>query len=225
MALTVLVVDDIEVARAGLVAALESGGFEVVGQADSAEVAEEVARKTRPDVAVLDLRLPGSTGFEVSRRIARVSPSTRFLFVTAHEGDLSEDDITEAAFHGLILKTATLYELYRAVEQVAAGDPVVDPTIAKTLVGRLSPGESFGRVTLTQREREVFKLLSEGKGDIEISQSLGISPRTAKNYVSRVLHKLGLSRRSQVPAFAAATRELTDSRDRTQQWTRSESLL
>ncbi len=206
MALTVLVIDDAEVARAGLVSALSAGGFDVVGSVGTSADAERLAAHHKPDVAVVDLRLPDATGLEVAARILKLSPATKVLFVTAHEGDVGEEVITSASSSGLLLKTAPLEELCKAVEHVAQGRRVLDPVIAKSLVGKLGHRRSPDPLSnLTSREREVFKLLARGCGETEISEQLKISRRTAKNYVARVLQKLGLRRRSQVPAFAAKT--------------------
>lgn len=206
MALTVLVVDDVEVARAGLTSALESRGFDVVAEAASLPEAVRLAAEKKPDVAIVDLRLPDSSGFEIAERISEVSPETKPLFITAHEGDVGYDEISAASSHGLLLKTSPLHELCQAVEEVAAGRPVLDPAFARSLVTKLSPSSRSDPISaLTPRERETFDLLARGRSDIEIARSLGISPRTAKNYVARTLQKLGLRRRAQVPAYAAGS--------------------
>jgi two-component system response regulator DevR len=205
MALRVLVVDDSEVARAGLEAALESHRFEVVGSTSSASEAELLASQHQPDVAILDVRMPNCSGFEVAKRISRVSPKTRFLFVTAHEADIGTEEISAASSWGLLLKTASLSELCKAVEQVAEGGSVLDPAIAKTLVHKIGGRRLPDPLSdLTRRERAVYDMLARGCSDAEIAEALSISPRTAKNYVARILQKLGLSRRSQVPAYAAS---------------------
>ncbi len=209
MTVSVIVVDDHEVARAGIASALERAGFEVVGQAASGSEAEAVAEGCTPDVAVVDMRFPDSYGIEVACRIRRASPATRVLFVTAHEGDVTAELLETISSHGLLLKSASLRELVKAVELAARGVAVLDPAVAATLMRRTSAQMSKDPLgVLTQREREIFRLLRRGCSDAEIATELSISRRTVKNHVARILKKLGLRRRTEIPAYAASSRTL-----------------
>ncbi len=206
MTLRVIVVDDHEVARAGIASALERAGLDVVGQAASGCEAEALARNCTPDVAIVDMRFPDSDGIEVARRIMRASSQTRVLFVTAHEGEVSSRLLDAISGHGLLLKSASLRELVKGVELAARGVAVLDPAVAaKLMKGTASQAANDPLGTLTEREREVFSLLRMGHTDSEIATDLSISKRTVKNHVARILKKLGLRRRTEIPAYAVSS--------------------
>lgn len=201
----VLVLDDSEVARAGMVAALQSRDVDVVGAAADVDDAVRLAAQRSPHVALVDVRLGSCNGIDAAHKIVQASPSTRILFVTAFHRELDSDELARAAESGIVLKSVPLYQLIAAVDETKEGRTYVDPVIARELIdvlsrngGRRSPLEQ-----LTDRERQVFELLRLGRSNSEIASELGVSSKTVKNHVSSVLAKLGLSRRSQVPAFSS----------------------
>lgn len=201
----VLILDDSEVARAGIVAALESRDVEVIGATADVGEAERLAATGSPDVALVELRLGRASGMEAARKIVEASPCTRILFVTAFHRELDREELARAADCGIVLKSAPLFQLLAAVEETKAGRTYVDPVIARELIGVLSRtgGRRCPFEDLTDRERQVFELLRQGRSNQEIASELGVSTKTAKNHVSSVLAKLGLTRRSQLPAYGS----------------------
>jgi len=209
MATRILIVDDHEMTRLGLRTALEpEEDLAVVGEAATAEEAAARAGELRPDLVLMDLRLQGEAdGIEACRDIRSLLPETRVLMLSA----FGESDAVVGAIMawaaGYVLKNISRGELLRALRQAAAGQPVLDPTLAGRVMRRLAevaarkaglPGEE-----LTGREREVLGLVARGCTNKEIAQELVISQHTARNHVSHVLDKLGFTRRAEAAAYAA----------------------
>ena len=209
MATRILIVDDHEMTRLGLRTALEpEEDLAVVGEAATAEEAAARAGELRPDLVLMDLRLQGEAdGIEACRDIRSLLPETRVLMLSAFgESDAVVGAIMAGAA-GYVLKNISRGELLRALRQAAAGQPVLDPTLAGRVMRRLAevaarkaglPGEE-----LTGREREVLGLVARGCTNKEIAQELVISQHTARNHVSHVLDKLGFTRRAEAAAYAA----------------------
>jgi DNA-binding NarL/FixJ family response regulator len=193
----VVIVDDHPVVREGLVAALEGkNGVEVVGVFSTAEEALD-RLKSAPtlEVVILDLELPGMSGLDA---IPALSKSAAVLVLSAY-GDNVEDAIRAGA-KGYLLKGAPLDEIDRAIAAVARGESYIDPRLASRLVN--SPER------LTEREREVLRLVARGQSNKEIAAKLRISERTAKFHVTAILNKLGAENRAQAVAIAAEKRLL-----------------
>jgi DNA-binding NarL/FixJ family response regulator len=202
----VLIVDDQPLARAGFKAVLEStGAMSVIGEAESGERAIELARRHRPDVVLMDVRMPGMDGIEATRRM----PEQKILILTTFGLDDYIIEALRAGASGFLLKDAPVEELVRAVRNVAAGDAQLSPSVTRRLlqqVARRLPAavstDSGALGELTEREREVLRLLAVGMSNAEMAAALVVSEPTVKSHVSSVLQKLGLRDRVQAVIYA-----------------------
>jgi len=189
----IAVVDDHPVVREGLVAALDGkGGLEVAGVFSSAE--EAIAAGRRVDVILLDLELPGMNGLQA---IGRLSETAAVLVLTAYGEEVEE--AIRAGAKGYLLKGASLDEIERAIATLAGGGSYIDPRVASRLVAPTSQ-------RLSDREREVLRLVARGQSNKQIATKLRISERTAKFHVTAILNKLGAENRAQAVAIAAEKR-------------------
>ena len=188
----IVVVDDHPIVRQGLVATLEDEpDFEVVGAASSAEEALTLAARSRPDVALLDLELPGMSGIDAIPRIDKP-----VLVLTAYATDEQIDAVLRAGARGYLLKGAALEEIERAIRAVAGGQTYLDPKVASRVVA-LSAAPR-----LSAREREVLRLVATGRSNKEIASALQIAERTVKFHVTAIFNKLGADNRAQAVAIA-----------------------
>jgi two-component system, NarL family, response regulator DevR len=204
--ITVLVVDDHEVVRLGLQALLDlQPDFRVVGQAGNAEDAVAAVERLEPEVVLMDIRLPGTSGIEACRMILRRKPRTHVIMLTSYIDDSVVAEAIEAGADGYVLKTIDATALVDAIRDVAAGGATLDPQAAASLVSRLRGAESalaaqaFG--DLTPREIDVLALLAEGRTNAEIARELHLSERTVANHMSAVFDKLGVGNRVEAAAF------------------------
>jgi DNA-binding NarL/FixJ family response regulator len=198
----VLVVDDHPIVRQGLVTALgDEADLEVVGAAGSAEEALALAARLRPDVALLDLELPGLDGVEAIPRLAAVSPETRVLVFTAYDTDERVFGAIKAGAGGYLLKGAPAEEIARGVRAVQAGGSYLEPRVAARLTAEVrAPRRSSGQ--LSPRERAVLRLVADGLPNKQIARALAISERTVKFHLSSAFNKLGADNRAQAVALA-----------------------
>jgi two-component system response regulator DevR len=208
--LKVFLLDDHEVVRAGIRGLLEAdGGIEVVGEAGTAEEAIQRVPALRPDVAVLDVRLPDGDGVEVCRELRSRMPELRCLMLTS----FADDDALFAAImggaSGYVLKQIRGTDLVSAIVRVGQGESLIDPILTKRVLDRLRSGpEQDERLArLSEQERKILDLLSEGLTNRQIAGRLFLAEKTVKNYVSNLLTKLGMSRRTEAAAFAARISE------------------
>lgn len=206
----VFLLDDHEVVRAGLRELLEStGDFEVVGEASTAEEALRRIPATRPDVAVLDVRLPDGTGVEVCREVRSRLPDLGCLMLTSFSDDEALFDSIMAGASGYVLKQIRGSALVDAVAKVAAGQSLLDPAVTARVLERIRRGderdELLGR--LTEQERRILDLIGEGKTNRQIAESMYLAEKTVKNYVSNLLTKLGMARRTEAAAYIARVGE------------------
>ncbi|MEV1006395.1 response regulator transcription factor [Streptomyces sp. NPDC049881] len=208
----VFLLDDHEVVRRGVRELLSmEPDIEVVGEAGTA--AEALARvpAARPDVAVLDVRLPDGTGVEVCRDIRSRDESIRCLMLTSYADDEALFDAIMAGASGYVLKAIRSSELLSAVRDVAAGKSLLDPDATRRVLERLrggqgAPGAAGGDerlARLTEQERRILDLIGDGLTNRAIGEELHLAEKTIKNYVSSVLAKLGMERRSQAAAYVA----------------------
>jgi two-component system response regulator DevR len=202
----VFLLDDHEVVRQGLRALLESGGdIEVVGESGLA--AEAVARipALRPDVAVLDARLPDGSGIEVCRTVRAVDPSVKALILTSYDDDEALFAAIMAGAAGYVLKEITGQDLVGAVRQVAAGNSLIDPSLIARVLERVRnpPGTAPELADLTEQELKLLALIAEGLTNRQIGERMFLAEKTVKNYVSSILAKLGLERRTQAAVLAS----------------------
>lgn len=207
----IMLVDDHEVVRQGLKTLLERRErLAVVAEAGSVEEAVREAQRTEPDVIVMDVRLPDGTGVEACREIRAERPSTKVLMLTSYADEEAVFASLMAGASGYLLKQTRARELVSAIETVATGGSLLDPAVADRALQRIRAVAAGERTpeerqleTLTEQERRILPLIAEGKTNKEIANELILSDKTVKNYVSSILSKLGLTRRSQAAAFAA----------------------
>ncbi|MFS0885826.1 response regulator [Aeromicrobium sp. 179-A 4D2 NHS] len=199
----VFLLDDHEVVRRGVADLLEdSEAIEVVGQAGTVAEAATGIAETRPDVAVLDARLPDGSGIDLCRSIRLRTKSIAVLILTSYEDDEALFEAIMAGASGFVLKQVRGNDLVDAVQRVAAGQSLLDPAVTHAVLERLRrQSRPDPLADLTAQERKVFDELREGKSNREIADALFLSEKTVKNYVSTVLAKLGLERRAQVAAW------------------------
>jgi DNA-binding NarL/FixJ family response regulator len=198
----ILVVDDHPIVRQGLVGVLgDEPDFEVGDAVGSAEEALARAGQLRPDVALLDLELPGMSGVEAITRLRVVAPDTRVLVFSAYDTDERVFGALRAGAHGYLLKGAPSEEIARAIRTVHAGGSHLEPRIAARVVSEVSAPRR-GTSILSERERQVLRLVADGLPNKEIARRLAITERTAKFHVTSVLNKLGADNRAQAVALA-----------------------
>jgi DNA-binding NarL/FixJ family response regulator len=209
-ALRVVVADDHPFYRRGLVRMLTAAGIEVVAQVASGDAAIRAAVEMAPDVVVMDLNMPGLSGMQATRRLTERVPASRVLVLTVSD---QEDDVVEAILAGAtayVLKDGPIQDVVAGIRAVAAGQSLISPRIASTLLRRTRehspPDESDAQVGLSARELEVLGQLAEGKSNAEIAQALFISPSTVRNHISSILMKLHVENRVQAAVRAVRDR-------------------
>lgn len=195
MTLRVLVADDHPVVRAGIAGLLAAEpGIEVVGEATDGEQAVALAAVLRPDVVVMDLRMPGMDGDEATARIRSSSPAVRVLVLTTYESDDSILRAVEAGASGYLLKAAPPEEIVAGVRAVARGDTALAPALAASLVRGMA--ERGSAPSLSPREREVLALVADGLSNPEIAERLFLGEATVKSHLGHVFDKLGVRDRT-----------------------------
>jgi two-component system, NarL family, response regulator DevR len=202
----VFLLDDHEVVRRGLKELLESDGdIEVVGESGSAAEATRRIPALRPDVAVLDARLPDGSGIDVCRDVRSREPNTAALILTSYDDDEALFAAIMAGAAGYVLKQIRGTDLVDAVRRVAAGQSLLDPAVTQQVLDRLrrGPEENSALAPLTDQERRILELIGEGMTNRQIAEAMFLAEKTVKNYVSSLLAKLGLERRTQAAVFAA----------------------
>src|SRR5690349_21258695 len=204
----VFLLDDHEIVRRGLKELLESeGDIEVVGESGLAQEAARRIPALRPDVAVLDGRLPDGSGIDVCREIRSRNPEIAALILTSYDDDDALFSAIMAGAAGYVLKQVRGNDLIETVKQVAAGRSMLDPAVTAQVLDRLRKGPATNPLLdrLTMHERNILDLIGEGLTNRQIAQRLSLAEKTVKNYVSSVLSKLGLESRTQ--AAILVTRE------------------
>lgn len=197
--------DDHEVVRRGLADLLESSGdIEVVGESGLAQEAARRIPALRPDVAILDARLPDGNGIDVCRDVRAVDSSIKGLILTSYEDDEALFAAIMAGASGYVLKQIRGTDLVDAVRRVAAGQSLLDPAITTRVLERIRSGVEQPRElkSLTEQERRILEYVAEGLTNREIAGKMFLAEKTVKNYVSSVLAKLGLERRTQAAVLA-----------------------
>lgn len=201
----VLLVDDHDLFRTGLRSLLQQHGFRVT-DAPSGEDAVRECRTCRPDVVVMDMNMPGMSGVESTRMLVAQHPRVAVLMLTVVADDEGVLAAIRAGASGYLLKSARLPEIVAGIEAAARGECVLAPRIAGALVTSVRtgprPDAAVPDVDLTDRERQVLALITEGYDNAQIAARLYVSPSTVKNHISHVLEKLGLENRVQAAAFA-----------------------
>ena len=209
--LRVLVVDDHEVVREGLVALLERrAAFSVVAQAGTVAEAIEAARTYRPDLVIMDIRLPDGSGIEATREIRAENPGIRVLMLTSYPDEEAVFAAIVAGASGYLLKNMRARDLVAALEAVGRGESLLDPGVTEKVlerIRRVAMGRDVDELAqLTAQERTILALVAEGQTNKEIAAQVFLSDKTVKNYVSSILAKLNLQRRAQAAAYLARHR-------------------
>jgi DNA-binding NarL/FixJ family response regulator len=211
--ISVLLADDQALVRAGFRALLNAEpDIEVVAEATDGIEAVRLARQTRPDVVLMDIRMPGVDGLEATRRIAADTAlaDTKVVILTTFELDEYVFEALRTGASGFLVKDTEPVELLRGIRAVAAGDALLSPSVTRRVIGEFAAAGARGRPAappreldqLTDREREVMVLVAEGLSNDEIAARLVISPATAKTHVSRTMVKLGARDRAQLVVYA-----------------------
>jgi two-component system response regulator DevR len=205
----VFLLDDHEIVRRGIADLVDAEpDISVVGEAGTA--AEALARipAVRPDVAVLDARLPDGSGIDVCRDIRSALPEVRCLILTSYDDDDAVFAAVMAGAAGYLLKQIRGSSLLDAIRQVAAGRSLLDPGVTERLLSRLRDGAPQDQrlASLTEREREILDLIAEGLTNRQIGERMFLAEKTVKNHVSGLLAKLGMQRRTQAAVFGAQLR-------------------
>ena len=206
MSIRVLICDDHEVVREGLRGLISrQAGMSVVGEAGTVAEAVEAADRATPDVVIIDVRLPDGSGVEACRSIREAHPDTKVIMLTSYADDDALFASIIAGASGYLLKQTRGQAVVDAVIAVAAGRSLLDPDVTGKVLARLreTRAEDPALASLTEQERKVLAGLAEGKTNREIGESLFLSEKTVKNYVSRILDKLGLARRAEAAAYMA----------------------
>ncbi|MCK2215219.1 response regulator transcription factor [Actinomadura sp. ATCC 31491] len=212
--LRVIIADDQALVRTGFRMILAADGIEVTAEAADGAEAVEAARRTRPDVVLMDIRMPRMDGIEATRRILAddTTGSTRVLILTTYDLDHYVYTALAAGASGFLLKDVTPEHLVAAVTLVRTGDALLAPAITRRLVERFARRDDAGPQAphrdlseLTARELEVLRLLATGLSNVELAERLTLSPATVKTHVARILAKLGLRDRVQAVVLAYET--------------------
>ncbi|KAF0172564.1 MAG: two component LuxR family transcriptional regulator [Limisphaerales bacterium] len=201
-----LLVDDHEVVRSGLGALLgQHGELEVVGEAGTVAAALETAERLKPDVVLLDVRLPDGSGFEACRSLHKLTPPVKVIILTAFADDEIVMQAIGSGAEGYLLKEIDEQGLVRAIKEVAEGRSILDPAVTRRVMNRVKDGAGSppaGKLDrLSAQERRVLELVAQGKTNKEIGLAMGLSDKTVKNYLSNLMEKLQMNRRSQAAAF------------------------
>jgi two-component system response regulator DevR len=206
----IFLLDDHEVVRRGIAELLAAvPGFEVVGEAGTAGQAVPRILAARPDVAVLDARLPDGSGIDVCREVRSALPTTYCLILTSYDDQDAVLASVLAGASGYVLKEVRTSGLVDAIRQAAMGRSLIDPAVIAKVMERVREGSPADNrlAALTQREREVLELIADGLTNRQIGERMFLAEKTVKNYVSSLLSKLGMERRTQAAVFGAEIRK------------------
>jgi DNA-binding NarL/FixJ family response regulator len=203
----IILVDDHEVVRLGLKSLIERHPqFEVVGEASSARDALEQVAALEPDVVVMDIRLPGTSGIEACEQIVDQHPNTKVIMLTSYAEDEMLFSAIRAGASGYVLKQIASEELVKAIEAVGRGEALLDPAVTQRVFQEVRRAvkeeEASAFAHLSQQEKHVLLLVSEGKTNREIAKNLFLGEGTVRNYVSSILSKLGVNNRAEAAAYA-----------------------
>jgi DNA-binding NarL/FixJ family response regulator len=205
-AITVVIADDHPVVRNGLRALIDSlPGLTVVGEATDGEAAVREAQLLRPDVVVMDVRMPGTDGLEATRRITAAVPGTAVLVLTMYEDDDTVFAAMRAGARGYLLKGAEQAEIDRALRATAAGEAIFGPGVAARVLGYFAGMRPVADVSfpeLTPREREILDRVAAGERNGAIARALGLAPKTVSNHLSSIFTKLAVADRAEAIARA-----------------------
>lgn len=204
---TVYLVDDEEIVRSGIRRILQAAGAVIVGESASAAVAQRDIMITQPDVVVIDAHLADGTGVALCRELSTTEPDVGVLVLVPSDDEATLFSAIDAGARGCLLRRARAQQFVETVSRIARGQACLDPAVTGPVLARVrrrpSPGADGGAAELTLQERRVLALLGEGLTNREIGVHLSLAEKTVKNYVTAILAKLGLQRRSQAVVWVA----------------------
>ncbi len=203
----IMIVDDHEVVRLGLISLLEQNSqYELVAQSENAMDAIKKVEKYRPDIVLMDIRLPGMSGSEACEQICKRFPETKVIMLTSYAEDEMLFSAIKAGASGYVLKQVNAKDLMNAIDSVARGEASLDPAVTQRVFQEVRKAvreeEASAFSSLSQQEKMVLKLVSEGKTNRDIAQDLFLGEGTVRNYVSNILSKLNVSNRAEAAAYA-----------------------
>lgn len=205
----ILLAEDHKIVREGTRQLLEqTADFRVIGEASDGEEAVQLTAALRPDVVVLDVRMPKMSGIECARAIKAQQPDVRILILSAHDDDRYVFPLLQAGASGYLLKTSSAAELAQAIRTVHAGETALAPRIASKMVDRLSRRQLYRSAEmaegLTEREVEILQVVAQGKSNREVGELLSISPHTVQVHLRNIYGKLGVNTRTEAVAYAVS---------------------
>jgi len=190
MRLRIILAEDHTIVLQGVRALLEKEGFDIVGQAQDGRSAVELAKRLKPNIAILDIAMPSLNGIDAAREILRASPDTRTILLTVHEENQYVVEALRAGVSGYLLKSKAASDLVQAIKEVSQGALYLSPGLSRDAVRSLLENKEVKTDLLSPREREVLQLIAEGKSTKEVGTILGISVKTAESHRSRLMEKL-----------------------------------
>lgn len=200
---TLLLADDHTLFRNGLRQLCEiNGGFTVLAEATTAQEAVALARAHRPDVILMDIRMPGMTGIEAVRQIKREDPAAKIIILTMYQQDQHVAEAIRAGAKGYLLKNCTPETLFAAIHAVQRGDAMVDPAVMPTVLAQLARTAAPPAAQLTPQEMEVLRLVAHGVDNKGIAQKLALAQSTVGNLLNRIYEKLGVTNRTEAALYA-----------------------
>jgi two-component system, NarL family, response regulator NreC len=192
MSVTVILADDHQVVRQGIRAVLERAGIQVLGEAADGLDAVRLAQELQPDIAVLDVTMPGMNGISVIKEIARVSPRTKSILLTMHTEDHYLFEALRAGAKGFVLKTQAAEQLLQAIHDVFTGSVYLSPSVSGIVVQAYLAKSELPADPLTSRERQVLQLIAEAKTTKQVAVILGVTVKTAESHRTRLMEKLDI---------------------------------
>jgi DNA-binding NarL/FixJ family response regulator len=202
MPLRLILADDHQMVRQGIRALLEREGIEIVAEAADGRAAVTLVEVHHPDIAVLDLSMPGLNGVDAAREILQRHPKVGIVLLTIHSEDYQVVTALRAGIRGYVLKTQAADELVRAIREVATGGTYLSPDVSRIVVGVYLSGAELPGDPLTPRERQILQLIAEGKTTKEVAALLGLSTKTAESYRTRIMEKLDIHQTAGLVRYA-----------------------
>jgi two-component system, NarL family, response regulator NreC len=202
MATRVLLADDHALIRQGLKALLEKHGFQVAGEASNGQEALRMAASARPDVAIVDIRMPILNGVDAARELKKSSPKTKVILLTQHDEDQYVTEALRAGVKGYVLKSQIADDLVHAIKEVCRGSVYLSPRISSAIVDAYLCKTNTPADPLSARERQVLQLVGEGKSTKEIAAQLGVSVKTAESHRARLMRKLDIHETASLVRYA-----------------------
>ena len=202
MALRLILADDHQIVRQGLRALLEREGLEIAAEAADGNAAVTLVEVYHPDIAILDLSMPGLNGVDAAREILQRNPKVGVILLTVHNEDYQVVTALRAGIRGYVIKTQAADELVRAIREVATGGMYLSPDVSRIMVGVYLSGSELPADPLTPRERQILQLIAEGRTTKEVASLLGLTTKTAESYRSRIMDKLDIHQTAGLVRYA-----------------------